>query len=158
MNDFTTFKDTPVLFYGSEENLQITLKETGEEADLSRPYYAVFEFTLNEVSEEVRIDLVITEPGSADLSSVPVIVFDKFSVELTGLGVTSQKAGIYVYDLKAPVIEEVTVEVSTKPLINLVWLGTVMISAGIMWAAFRRWGPSPFQDLRNRKQKKEAIM
>jgi len=144
------------------ERIELTLKDFGmasEDAD-DPSVFVLLDVVQGDKHMEVNLQLLRSaESEMYDTEQVPV--FDKYNIFLESISPTNMTVSVYVYGINetlAEAVNKVNLEVSTKPLIVLVWLGTIVVSLGIIWAALRRWGPSPFQDLHNRKQKKEAIM
>jgi cytochrome c biogenesis factor len=144
------------------ERIELTLKDFGmasEDAD-DPSVFVLLDVVQGDKHVEVNLQLLRSaESEMYDTEQVPV--FDKYNIFLESISPTNMTVSVYVYGINetlAEAVNKVNLEVSTKPLIVLVWLGTIVVSLGIIWAALRRWGPSPFQDLHNRKRKKEAIM
>lgn len=82
-------------------------------------------------TEEVKAELV---SRGGQVVPVPVKTLDRYELVLSAVSVSEGKAEFGVRDLRAPNNAGINVEVSRKPLINLVWLGTVLITVGLGWA------------------------
>lgn len=94
--------------------------------------YALLEVMKDGRLEEVRPELVSRE---GKMNSVPFTAFGHYQVALTSVNPGDGTAGIRISDLTAPPEQErVDVEVSRKPFINFMWLGTLMMTGGIIWA------------------------
>ncbi len=89
-------------------------------------------------SGEVRPELV---NSNGRITGSTVTALDRYQLHITGLKPGEGKVTIEFIDMAAAHNQdqaELTAEVSTKPLINLVWLGAVLITAGTGWAAWNR--------------------
>lgn len=69
----------------------------------------------------------------------PLKVFDRYEISLTAVQTSTGRVEIGVRDLAAPAKpQHLDVEVSTKPYILLVWIGTALMTAGSLWGSLRR--------------------
>ena len=87
---------------------------------------------------EVRPELV---NSNGRIVGSTVTALDRYQLHITGLKPGEGKVTIEFIDMAAAHNQdqaELTAEVSSKPLINLVWLGAVLITAGTGWAAWNR--------------------
>ena len=74
------------------------------------------------------------------IAGQPVTVFERYEVTLTGVNPADGTVSVMVRDLIARTqSDSLSAEVSYKPLINLVWLGTIIITIGTCWAGYLRW-------------------
>ena len=164
-------RNIPVTVDMGGDPLQITMKDLGMGSqDPDDPFvFVILDVARGADQELVTLELRPTDSGTAEYYTEPVEVFGAYKIHLNSVNPASGETGIYVYGINETLDDVISgflsdldnkiyVEVSTKPLIILVWLGTIMVSLGTIWAALLRWGPGPFRDLHNRKQKKEAIM
>ena len=73
------------------------------------------------------------------VSSQPVAVLGSLEVNLLSVNPAEGAVTLAVRSLTAaPPVDSLMTEISRKPLISLVWLGTVLITAGTCWAGCRR--------------------
>jgi cytochrome c-type biogenesis protein CcmF len=71
-----------------------------------------------------------------------VTAFDRYELHITGIRPGEGKVTIEFKDNKAAKLaagpERLEAEVSHKPLINLVWLGAILITVGAGWAGVNK--------------------
>lgn len=122
----------------SDERLTIKLIQYGmNQADPQKMgVYALLEVQEDERKEEIRPELVYT---NGEFKTIPVLVLDKYQISLTSLNLAEERVMLEVYNSGTLYTDKVEVEVSHKPFIALVWLGTGVLTAGTLWAACRRW-------------------
>lgn len=97
--------------------------------------YALLEVTKDGKTLEARPELV---SQGGQIVSVPLTVFDHYQLNLVAVSPSQNMVGLGVKDLTQPPEERVDVEVSRKPLISLVWLGTICATAGTLGAGVMR--------------------
>jgi cytochrome c-type biogenesis protein CcmF len=104
---------------------------------------AALEVTKDGKMEAVNVELLFR--GGQGLG-IPVQVFDNYEVLLNGVNPNEGAVNLSVRNVTdngQP--EQVDVDISRKPLINLVWLGTALITFGTVWAGCKRlYIPEPF--------------
>ncbi|HEY3426728.1 MAG TPA: hypothetical protein VGL27_18180, partial [Negativicutes bacterium] len=98
--------------------------------------YALLAITKDGIVQEIKPGLM---PGNGQLEPLPATAFDRYEINLTALSINKGLASIAIHDLTPSQPETVEAEISRKPLINLVWLGTTLITLGIGWTAGKRW-------------------
>ena len=70
---------------------------------------------------------------------MPLTVFEHYEVVLNGVNPGEGAISLAVRNMAIKSMSEhIDVEVSHKPLINLIWLGTVLITLGTFWAGYKR--------------------
>lgn len=104
-------------------------------------------------SEEIRVQVVmeISKEGQKQeimpeiafrgsrAMGTPVKVFDQYEITLNGVNPSNGMVSATVRNFDSTAkIERVDVEISKKPMVNLVWLGTVLITIGTCWAGYNR--------------------
>jgi cytochrome c-type biogenesis protein CcmF len=99
--------------------------------------YGLLEVSKDGVVQEVKPELVV--PRNGPMVPVPVKAFDRYEILLTSVNMNERLANITVHDLlDIPKPEKIEAEISRKPLMNMVWLGTILVTFGTGWAAFKR--------------------
>jgi cytochrome c-type biogenesis protein CcmF len=97
---------------------------------------AQLEVAKDGVTQEAKLELI---SKNGQLTPVPLKVFNQYELILTSVNTREGIAGVGINDLLAPPkAQRVDLEISRKPLINLVWLGTILITAGTAWAGLTR--------------------
>lgn len=98
---------------------------------------AIIEVAADGQTQEVRPELT-NRNGYIVGSTVKAL--DRYVLHITGLKPGEGKVTVEFKDEKAAPqaaeLEKLEAEISRKPLINLVWLGAALITAGAGWAAF----------------------
>ncbi len=61
-----------------------------------------------------------------------------WAIAFTGMNADSGSAQFYIRDAGAPPVTAYTIEISTRPMISLVWIGTVLIALGGLISMRRR--------------------
>lgn len=98
--------------------------------------YALLAVTKDGDTEEARPELL---SRNGQVTSAPFKVFGQYEISLTAVSMKDGTATISVKDLTVPPEQpRIDVEISRKPLINLVWLGTVFITIGTIWSGVNR--------------------
>lgn len=98
--------------------------------------YALLEVTKDGKLEQAKPELI---SRNGQMIPVPVTVFEQHEFYLTAINLGQRVVGIGLNDLAAQFEQNrVDVEVSRKPLINLVWLGTLLMTVGTTWAGWMR--------------------
>ncbi|WP_312520535.1 cytochrome c biogenesis protein CcsA [Anaerospora sp.] len=70
---------------------------------------------------------------------IPVQILDHYEVTLNGVNPNEGAISIRVRNTTTTVQnEQIDVEVSDKPLVNLLWLGTALITFSTLWAGWKR--------------------
>ena len=144
---------TPVVNEEKQQGNEVTLlkgkTEQSGQLTLSFDNYGMNSNDAQKLRVYARV-LVKDEHGSELISpelvrvnghfeSVPVKALGHYEVALTALSTTEGKIKLEVRDINTQSeIESVNLEISYKPLISLVWLGCILISAGILWAGLIR--------------------
>ncbi|SDD56752.1 hypothetical protein SPACI_052480 [Sporomusa acidovorans DSM 3132] len=94
--------------------------------------YALLAVTKDGNTEEARPELL---SRNGQMIPAPFKVFGQYELRLTAVSMKDGTATVGIKDLTAPPEQpRIDVEISRKPLINLVWLGTVFITVGTIWA------------------------
>lgn len=94
--------------------------------------YALLEVTQDGNTEEARPELI---SRNGQMIPAPFKVFGHYELLVTAVNMGDGTVTVEIKDLAAPPEQpRVDVEISRKPLINLVWLGTVLITIGTIWA------------------------
>ncbi|HWR44742.1 cytochrome c biogenesis protein CcsA [Sporomusa sp.] len=100
---------------------------------------ALIEVAARGQTQEVRPEL--TNKNGRIIGST-VTAFDQYELHITGIKPGEGKVTIEFKDTKAvnstAGLERLEAEVSRKPLINLVWLGAVLITGGTGWAGVNK--------------------
>ena len=139
-NSYTLNKDTPTQIEGGLVLTFLELGITGEDENHSaHNIYAVLEAELDGATELVQ---AMMEPKDGGFEAVETMAFAKFTISLIAVSNDQEAVMLLAHDIDCVdhSTEQMTVEFSKKPLINLVWLGTIIISVGTIWAAVRRRG------------------
>jgi cytochrome c-type biogenesis protein CcmF len=98
--------------------------------------YALLEVTKDGIVQEVNPELL---PRIGQLIPVPLTVFNRYEISLTAINTNEGMAKMTVRDLAAePKPEKLDAEISRKPLMSLIWLGTILVTIGTGWAALKR--------------------
>lgn len=72
---------------------------------------------------------------NGQFAAVPVEALERYELVLTAVNTREDRVEIGVRDMLAPPPPpRIDVEVSRKPLINLVWLGALLVTGGLVWA------------------------
>lgn len=107
---------------------------TGQEMKVQ----TVFEVIKEGRTEAIQPELVYK---NGVVTGAPVVAFGQYKVVINGVNPRDGNISIGLLD-NAPISksDSVEVEISNKPLINLVWIGTVLITFGCGWGAINRFG------------------
>jgi len=98
---------------------------------------AILEVTQDGKTEEITPELAYKNGG---FTGIPVKIFDQYEIMINNVNPTEGKVSIDIIDRAATRnADRVEVEISHKPLINLVWLGASLITLGCGWAAMNRF-------------------
>ena len=98
---------------------------------------ALLEVTKDGKTEEIKPELIYKNSG---FTGIPVKAFGQYEIIINSVNPTEGKVSIDVIDRAATRNAEIIeVEISRKPLINLVWLGATLITVGCGWAAMNRF-------------------
>lgn len=98
--------------------------------------YALLEVTQDGNTEEARPELL---SRNGQMIAAPLQVFGHYELSLTAVSMKDGTVTLGIRDLTAPpALPRVDVEISRKPLINLVWLGTIFITIGTIWSGVAR--------------------
>jgi cytochrome c-type biogenesis protein CcmF len=97
--------------------------------------FAQLEVTKDGVMQEVRPELIAR---NGQLQPIPLKAFDQYQIMLTAVNTREGAVSIAIRDLSRTAAESVSVEVSYKPLVSLVWLGAFLITIGTGWAVIKR--------------------
>jgi cytochrome c-type biogenesis protein CcmF len=98
--------------------------------------YALLEIAKDGNVQEARPELI---SRNGQIVPVPFKVFDHYEILLNAVSLKEGTVGLGLNDLSAPPQpQRVDVEVSRKPLINLVWLGTIFMTIGTFWSGVIR--------------------
>lgn len=97
--------------------------------------YALLDVSGEGKTEEVRPELVYE---NGHFRAIPTQALGKYQVALTALNTAEGKIKLEIDNPSKPPTGKIDVEVSHKPLINLVWLGTAIITIGTVWAGWRQ--------------------
>ena len=99
---------------------------------------AILQVTKDGSVQEVRPELV-SQSGQRQLLRVPVVAFNSCEITLISLNSKDGVVGITLRNLALKSEPETLVaEISRKPLMNLVWLGTFLVTLGTVWATVAR--------------------
>ncbi|WP_371372314.1 cytochrome c biogenesis protein CcsA [Sporomusa aerivorans] len=97
---------------------------------------ALIEVVSGGAAQEVQPELV-SRNGRIIGTTVPAL--ERYELHITGIKPGEGKISIELRDTASvPGAGKLTADVSIKPLINLVWLGAALITAGTGWAAINR--------------------
>ena len=98
---------------------------------------ALLEVTKDGKTEEIKPELIYKNSG---FTGIPVKAFGQYEIIINSVNPTEGKVSIDVIDRAATRNAEIIeVEISRKPLINLVWLGATLITVGCGCAAMNRF-------------------
>lgn len=98
---------------------------------------ALLEVRKDGKTEQIKPELAYKNGG---FTGIPVKAFGQYEIMINSVNPTEGKVSIDVIDRAAARnAERVEVEISHKPLINLVWLGATLITVGCGWAAMNRF-------------------
>ena len=98
---------------------------------------AVIEVQKDGKTEQIKPELAYKNGGFTGTS---VKSFGQYEIMINSVNPTEGKVSIDVIDRNATrSAEQVDVEISHKPYINLVWIGATMITIGCGWAAMNRF-------------------
>lgn len=99
----------------------------------------IIEVSADGQTQEVRPELT---SRNGHIVGSTVTAFDRYALHITGIKPGEGQATVEFKDLKATqqaaMPKKLEAEISHKPLINLVWLGAILITAGAGWAAWNR--------------------
>ncbi|SDF54469.1 cytochrome c biogenesis protein CcsA [Sporolituus thermophilus] len=122
----------------SEEGLTIKFSRfgmTGHDAQTMR-VYALLEVAKEGRTEEVKPELAYV---NGQFKPLPAKAFGDYELALYAVNTAEGKIRVAVRNLAAAAKPDaITVEISHKPLINLVWLGAAVIAFGTLWAGWNR--------------------
>jgi len=96
---------------------------------------ALLEIDTDGMLQEIKPELI---SHNGQLIPAPLIAFNRYEISLISINIVEGLALISVHDLQPPPPETVEVEVSYKPLINFLWLGTIIIVTSTAWSAIKR--------------------
>jgi cytochrome c-type biogenesis protein CcmF len=100
---------------------------------------AIIEVTAGGQTQQVKPELTNRE---GRIIGSTVTAFERYQLHITGIRPGEGKVTVEFIDNKAVKLaagpEQLTAEVSNKPLINLVWLGAFLITAGTGWAGVQK--------------------
>lgn len=98
--------------------------------------YVLLEVSQNGSITEAKPELI---SRNGQMLPLPFKVFDRYELIVAAVNLGAETISIGVKDLAAPAEQpRIDVEITEKPLINLVWLGTVLVSVGVAWAGVGR--------------------
>lgn len=97
--------------------------------------YALLDVREEGRAEEIRPELVYV---NGQFQAIPAQALDKYQIALTAVSPAAGTVRLEVRDPAKPQNGRLDVEISHKPLIGLVWLGTAILTAGTVWAGYRR--------------------
>lgn len=139
-HDYELAKGQPVEIEG--EGLVIALQAYGmsSEDPETTGVYALLDVEKGGEIEEVKVELLKSDGVFSPAAST---VFDQYELNLLAVSVSKGAILLNVANLAEPA-DRISLEFSEKPLINFVWLGTLIISLGTFWASFKSRGPRPF--------------
>lgn len=98
--------------------------------------YALLDVSAEGKTEEIKPELVY---ANGHFKAIPTQALGKYQVSLTSLNTAEGKVKLEIYNPSKPQVGKVDVEISHKPLIVLVWLGTAIITIGTLWAGWRQF-------------------
>lgn len=123
----------------TEAGLTIKFRESGmtgrEQGMENVRAYAWLEISGDGKREEVKPELVYT---NGHFHSLPVKALGSYEIRLLGINPAQGKVKIGVTNPAAVNPDRIDAEISRKPLIGLVWLGTFLITIGALWAGVNR--------------------
>jgi cytochrome c-type biogenesis protein CcmF len=74
------------------------------------------------------------------VTGAPVVAFGQYEIVINGVNPRDGNISIGLLDnVSISKSDSVEVEISNKPLINLVWLGAILITFGCGWGAINRF-------------------
>lgn len=98
--------------------------------------YALLEVSKDGIVQQVKPGMT---PRNGQMLSLPDTAFNRYEISLISIDMKEGVARIALRDLTPLLIpEKVEAEVSRKPLMNLVWLGTIILTLATGWAAIGR--------------------
>lgn len=120
----------------TEEELTLTFIRFGMRRDETQ---AVHVAAFLEIIRDGRPQAIQPEIISANgqYQSKPIEAHG-YQFMLTSVDTAGGKVGIGIRQVDKPATKQVEVEISHKPLVNLVWLGATLITVGGLWAAWQR--------------------
>jgi len=139
-SQFTLVKDEPQTY--GDYTLVFTRFETGQH--MSGDMKVGAELTVAGPEDIVTVTPeYILQTGGAPQSPEITIPGTDLSISLSRIFVDSKSVQVILTDAAraadAPGVEMLTLEISRKPLMSLVWLGISIITLGAIIAFFRRW-------------------
>ncbi|EIW17974.1 MULTISPECIES: cytochrome c biogenesis protein CcsA [Pelosinus] len=106
---------------------------TGQEMKVQ----TVFEVVKEGRTEAIQPELVYK---NGVVTGAPVVVFGQYEIVINGVNPRDGNISIGLLDnVSISKSDSVEVEISNKPLINLVWLGAILITFGCGWGAINRF-------------------
>lgn len=112
--------------------------DDGEEGNHQMIVHAHLQVRRGGMEETVALPMTVTaagiEPGMMAIELLPGLLFS-----LERMMVEQDIVLVRVIDPAAPPVQILTVEVSTKPLIHLLWAGTILLLLGCTVAGVRRY-------------------
>lgn len=97
---------------------------------------AALEVTKDGNMQEIRPEMIYR---NGQTKVAPVKVFDTYEISLNAVNPAEKAVSLGVRSLaEISNLKHIDVEITRKPLINLVWLGAILITIGTGWAGIRR--------------------
>lgn len=133
--ELTLVKGQPLIEEGVSLNF-VSFAMAGLDGSAEVRVQAVIEVTAGGQTQQVRPELA---DKRGQIVGSTVAALDRYELHITGIRPGDGKVTIEFHDTKATAgIDRLEVEISRKPLINLVWLGAVLITAGTGWAGIAK--------------------
>lgn len=102
---------------------------------------ALLEVTMDGKATEISPEMILR---NGRILGMPRIVFDQYEITLQNVNPAESAAKLSIRNLAVKTkSDRIDVEISRKPMVNLVWIGTLLITAGTCWAGsnwLRRYG------------------
>ncbi len=109
-----------------------TMPKGQDDIHIQAVLQATFEGRMSEIIPEMAFH-------NGKIEGNPVPVFGQYEISLIGINPNDGMITLLIHNRAAPAKSEALhAEISYKPLINLVWLGTALITIGTCWAGVRR--------------------
>jgi cytochrome c-type biogenesis protein CcmF len=114
----------------------VDVSMAGQENNQNIRIQATLEVTKDGNMQEIRPEMIYR---NGQTKVAPVKVFDTYEIGLNAVNPAEKAVSLGVRNLAGIIsLEQIDVEITHKPLINLVWLGAILITIGTSWAGIRR--------------------
>ena len=135
---------TEIVLKTGEESVQtdvsikfIRIAVVGKAMSQDMRVQAFIEVTKDGTTEQIKPELIYSNGA---FSGIAAKAFGRYEIMINNVNPTEGKVSVDFIDKEATSnAEKVEVEISYKPLINLVWVGAALITLGCGWAASNRF-------------------